>query len=172
MKGKAVSTESRIWTKRTVYVIMELKFREGAISMEQREIDRLARAAVLARKNSYAPYSGFAVGAALLCRDWKLFTGCNVESASYGVTVCAERVALCKAVSGGERQFAALAVAGGKAGLPPAEYCPPCGVCRQAFAEFCTGDFPVILAKDGAEPKLSTLAELLPMRFGPEQLAD
>lgn len=136
------------------------------------ERENLAEEALRARENAYAPYSGFAVGAALLCADGKIFSGCNVESASYGVTVCAERVALWKAVSGGEREFAALAVAGGKAGAPAADFCPPCGVCRQALAEFCGGDFLVLLVKSSGETRSCTLGGLLPMRFGPEQLGE
>jgi homotetrameric cytidine deaminase len=134
------------------------------------ERENLAEEALRARGNAYAPYSGFTVGAALLCADGKIFSGCNVESASYGVTVCAERVALWKAVSEGERKFSALAVAGGKAGAPAADFCPPCGVCRQALAEFCGGGFPILLAKSSGETRVCTLGELLPLRFGPEQL--
>lgn len=140
--------------------------------LREKEAALLARAALEARKNAWAPYSGFTVGAALLCADGTVYTGCNVESASYSPSCCAERVAFYKAVSTGVREFAALAVAGGKAGEPPRGFCPPCGVCRQVMAEFCAGDFLVILAKSESERKTAALAELLPLRFGPESLRD
>lgn len=113
-----------------------------------------------ARKRAYAPYSGYTVGAALLCKDGSVYTGCNIENVSFTPTVCAERVAVFKAVHDGKRAFDAIAVAGGKHGAPdgPAS---PCGVCRQVMAEFCGKDFRVVL-KDGGY----TLGELLPMAFG------
>lgn len=119
--------------------------------------------AIEARKNAYAPYSGFRVGAALLTADGKVFTGCNIENASYSPTNCAERTAFFKAVSEGERDFVAIAVAGGKGEAPDA-LCAPCGVCRQVMAEFCTPDFRVILG-DGARQSVCTLRELLPLSF-------
>jgi len=138
--------------------------------MREEEEKLLAEAARKARGNAWAPYSGFTVGAALLCADGTVCTGCNVESTSYSPSCCAERVAFYKAVSVGERKFAAIAIAGGKAGEEPSGFCPPCGVCRQVMAEFCAGDFPVILAGRGTERKTVTLAELLPLRFGPDNL--
>ncbi len=124
----------------------------------------LVQKAVEARQNAYAPYSKFPVGAALLAKDGRVFTGCNVENASYGLTVCAERVALFKAVSEGATQFAALAVACG-VGL-----CAPCGACRQVLAEFAP-DLKVIMADgEGRIWRESTLAELLPESFGPKDL--
>ena len=129
----------------------------------------LIRAALRARENAYAPYSGFRVGAALLAQDGTVYTGCNVECASFSVTNCAERTALFKAVSEGERHFTALAVVGGKDDTPQAEI-TPCGVCRQALYEFCGGDLIVLMAQDEAHFTRCTLAELLPAGFGPKEL--
>ncbi len=126
----------------------------------------LLNKAMDAAKNAYSPYSGFSVGAALLCDDGTVFTGCNIENSSYSVTVCAERVALFSAVAAGHRKFSAIAVAGGKDGdftVP----CPPCGVCRQALSEFCGDSMPVILT-DGEH----RLKELLPMSFTLENTED
>lgn len=129
----------------------------------------LIQAALRARKNAYAPYSGFRVGAALLAQDGTVYTGCNVECASFSVTNCAERTALFKAISEGERHFTALAVVGGKDDTPQAEI-TPCGVCRQALYEFCGGDLIVLMAQDEAHFTRCTLAELLPASFGPKEL--
>lgn len=129
----------------------------------------LIQAALRARKNAYAPYSGFRVGAALLAQDGTVYTGCNVECASFSVTNCAERTALFKAISEGERHFTALAVVGGKDDTPQAEI-TPCGVCRQALYEFCGGDLIVLMAQDEAHFTRCTLAELLPAGFGPKEL--
>ena len=129
----------------------------------------LTAAAIEAREKSYSPYSGFATGAALLCENGKIYTGTNVESASYGVTVCAERVALFKAVADGERSFRSIAVVGGRAGEKISGYCPPCGACRQALAEFCSDDMKIILT-DGKEEKVISLGELLPLRFDKDNL--
>ncbi len=125
----------------------------------------LAQAALEARRNAYCPYSHFAVGAALLSAEGEIFTGCNVENATQGPGCCAERTALCKAVSEGVRRFTAIAVAGGPEGEPPVDFCPPCGVCRQALAEFCGGELPVILVKDAQQVRTVTLGELLPLAF-------
>ena len=119
--------------------------------------------AVEARKQAYAPYSTFRVGAALLGKSGKIYTGCNVENAAYTPTNCAERTAVFKAVSEGEREFSAIAIVGGK-GDAPADFCAPCGVCRQVISEFCSGDFLIILS-DGKETRVQTLDELLPYRF-------
>ncbi|NLZ25582.1 MAG: cytidine deaminase [Clostridiales bacterium] len=115
-----------------------------------------------ASKQSYSPYSEFAVGAALLCGSGKVYTGCNVENASYPATICAERVALYKAVSEGERDFKALAVCGfdKKTGSFVKE-CPPCGVCRQALCEFCPEDLPVVISQE----RVVTIGELIPCGF-------
>ena len=132
--------------------------------------EELIAKAYAAREKAYAPYSGFAVGAALLCADGTVFTGCNVENAAYSVGICAERTALCKAVSEGRTDFIRIAVVGGKAGQEAAEYCAPCGLCRQALAEFCGNDFEVLLPAVGRETKRFTFAQLLPEAFGPGNL--
>ncbi|MBQ9964010.1 MAG: cytidine deaminase [Clostridia bacterium] len=119
--------------------------------------------------NAYAPYSEFTVGAALLCEDGTVYTGCNVENAAYGVTNCAERTALFKAVSEGKRRFTAMAICGGKNGVLTDQVCSPCGVCRQALREFCgdTFTFYLVTATDACAV---TLGELLPLGFGPDNL--
>lgn len=119
--------------------------------------------AMSAMKNAYAPYSEFCVGAALLGESGKVYKGCNVENSSYSVTNCAERTALFKAVSNGERKFSAIAIVGGKNGRVE-EYCFPCGVCRQALSEFCRKDFKIYLY-NGVEIQTYTLDELLPHSF-------
>lgn len=113
---------------------------------------------------AYAPYSGFKVGAALLTKNGKVFTGCNIENASFSPTICAERTAVAKAVSEGEREFAAIAVVGGKDGVITG-ICPPCGVCRQVLSEFCDGDMPVYLGKSKGEFETVALKDLLPLGF-------
>lgn len=119
---------------------------------------------------SYTPYSGFKVGAALLARSKKIYTGCNVENAAYSPTVCAERTAFVKAVSEGEREFTAIAIIGGKDGVP-SSYLSPCGVCRQVMAEFCNPqDFYIILARSEEDYWLYSLEELFPMSFSPDDL--
>ena len=133
---------------------------------EQREMIRLAlvQRAKEARKKAYCPYSGFAVGAALLCADGSVYDGCNIENAGFTATCCAERTALVKAVSEGHRRFMRLAVAGDSA-----DYCWPCGACRQMLREFGT-DLEVLAAnREGAYVAIS-LEELLPHSFGPETL--
>lgn len=137
------------------------------------EIDRAAliRAAFAARENAYTPYSGFAVGAALLAKSGKVYTGCNVECATYTPTSCAERTALCKAVSEGDREFAAIAVVGAKVGAPDdGLVTSPCGVCRQMLYEFGGKELRVIMAKSETEYLEKTLEELLPLGFGPEKV--
>lgn len=124
----------------------------------------LMKIAENARKNAYAPYSHFKVGAALYTKSGKVFTGINIENAAYSPTNCAERTAIFKAVSEGEREFVAIAVCGGK-GENPDELCTPCGVCRQVLAEFCDGDFKVILG-NVKNIREYTLSELLPHSFG------
>ncbi|MBQ9929314.1 MAG: cytidine deaminase [Oscillospiraceae bacterium] len=124
----------------------------------------LAKEAML---RAYAPYSGFKVGAALLCADGTVYQGCNIENASYTPTVCAERTAFFKAISEGNREFAAIAICGGKDGVITGRF-PPCGVCRQVMREFCRDDFPVYLVTpDGYEAV--TLADLLPYSFSAEE---
>ena len=129
---------------------------------------QLLQYALQAREKSYSPYSGFRVGAALLGKSGKVYLGCNVENAAYSVTNCAERTALFKAVSEGETQFSAIAIVGGK-GEEPSELCAPCGVCRQVLAEFCTGDFKIIMGTP-ENIKVCTLSELLPYSFGKSNL--
>lgn len=113
-----------------------------------------------ARENAYAPFSHFRVGAALLCRDGTVYTGCNIENSSYTPTLCAERCAMAKAVSEGKRQFKAIAIVGSLD-----EYTMPCGVCRQFLYEFCDESFPVICAKNEADYVETTLGELFPKGF-------
>ena len=118
-----------------------------------------------ARAHAYVPYSGYAVGAALLCADGTVYQGCNIENASYSPTVCAERAAVFKAVYDGQRDFAAIAVVGGKAGEEITGLFPPCGVCRQVLREFCGLDFKLYLGKENNEFVETTLGDLLPMSF-------
>lgn len=129
------------------------------------EIKRLMEKAVEAQKFSYAPYSHFNVGAALLAEDGSVTTGCNIENAAFGPTCCAERVAIFKAVSCGTASFKAIAIAGGK-DMSHEESSPPCGVCRQVMREFCADDF-VIATLSGGKIETFTLGELLPKSFGP-----
>ena len=123
---------------------------------------KLMEEAVRARDYAYAPYSRFKVGAALVTKSGKVYTGCNIESASYTPTCCAERTAIFKAVSEGETEFAAIAIVGGGENLSP--ICAPCGVCRQVIAEFCESDMPIYLGTPENIRK-TTLAELLPYSF-------
>lgn len=116
-----------------------------------------------ARKYAYAPYSQFSVGAALLTKSGKVYTGCNIENASFSPTNCAERTAFFKAVSEGERDFEAIAIVGAKEG-EEGEFCPPCGVCRQVMLEFCDSNFKVIL-KNKQNEKVFNLSELIPISF-------
>ena len=129
----------------------------------------LLEIAVEARKKSYSPYSGFRVGVALLGKSGKIYTGCNVENAAYTPTNCAERTAVFKAVSEGEREFSAIAIVGGK-GEDVADFCAPCGVCRQVLAEFCDGDFRVVLGTPD-NIRVYSFAEILPLSFGKNDLA-
>jgi len=129
----------------------------------------LCRAAIAAMERSYSPYSGYRVGAALLTASGTVYTGCNIENASYTPTICAERTAIFKAVSEGERSFVALAVVGGKDGVISGAF-PPCGVCRQVMAEFCAPDFPVLVVTGEDTYTVYTLSELLPSGFSPAHL--
>ena len=132
--------------------------------MTDRELIELA---IEAREKAYAPYSRFRVGAVLLGKSGKVYSGCNVENSSYSATNCAERTAVFKAVSEGEKEFSAIAIVGG--GDSIREFCPPCGVCRQVLAEFCGGDFRVVLG-DLEEFKSYSLSELLPYAFEKKDL--
>ena len=129
--------------------------------------EKLVELAKEAMQHAYAPYSGFRVGAALLCADGSVYQGCNIENAAYGPTNCAERTAFFKAVYDGHRNFAALAICGGKDGVITGT-CPPCGVCRQVIREFCADDFPIYLAGEGAYFETYTLSQLLPNSFRPD----
>lgn len=139
--------------------------------LDMKTRNSLISAALEARKSSYAPYSGYYVGAALLCEDGDIVMGCNVENASYGATNCAERTAVFKAVSEGKRRFTAIAIAGGKDREQATDYAYPCGVCRQVLREFCVPEeMLVIVCKSVDDYDEKTLAELLPCSFGPENL--
>ena len=125
--------------------------------------ERLIELAKEAMTHAYVPYSGYKVGAALLCADGTVYQGCNIENAAYGPTVCAERTAFFKAVYDGHRDFAAIAVCGGKDGVISGFF-PPCGVCRQVMREFCKADFAIYLVgKEGIDAH--TLGEMLPFSF-------
>lgn len=133
--------------------------------------ETLIKEALEARKMAYVPYSHFMVGAALLTKEGRIYQGCNIENAAYGPTNCAERTAFFKAVSEGERAFAAIAVAGAPEGEEITGYAAPCGVCRQVMAEFCRPDsFEIIVAKSPEDYYVKTLEELLPENFGPANL--
>ena len=131
--------------------------------LSEKEIDRLVEAATSVRAYARAPYSGFAVGAAVLGADGCIHVGCNVENASYGLSVCAERHAVAAAVAAGTSVLSAVAVV--TESSPPAS---PCGACRQVLAEF--GEFPVILANLAGERRITSVGELLPNAFTPESL--
>lgn len=134
------------------------------MTLDDDTIARLIAAASAARERAYAPYSRYRVGAALLCADDSIVTGCNVENSSYSVTCCAERSALFTAVSAGHRSFRAIAVS------VHGEAVAPCGVCRQALAEFGT-TLPIVLHGEGSAPVLLTLEHLLPLPFTPDALS-
>lgn len=132
----------------------------------------LIRAAFAAREKAYAPYSDFLVGAALLCADGRVYTGCNIENAAHTATSCAERTALFKAVSEGEREFTAIAVVGSRRGERNRLITSPCGVCRQALYEFTGPSLRVLMAKSETDYLEKTLGELLPYGFGPENVQE
>ena len=133
--------------------------------MTKEQLTSLAKEAM---KNAYSPYSGYCVGAALLCEDGSVYTGCNVENAGYSATNCAERTAFFKAVSEGKREFVSIAVCGGKEGVIENAF-PPCGVCRQVMREFCRDDFEIhLVTKEGIQSY--TLGQLLPVSFSPDTL--
>lgn len=133
-------------------------------------VKNLIREAIDGMGKAYAPYSNHYVGSALLTKSEKIYQGCNIENAAFGPTNCAERTALFKAISDGEREFAAIAIVGGKKGVL-AEFCPPCGVCRQVIREFVDPKtFLVILARSEEDYVIYSLDALLPLSFGPENL--
>ena len=140
-------------------------------NLEKSMISKLIEIAMEQLKFSYTPYSNFKVGASLLTKNGQIYTGCNIENAAYTPTNCAERTAFFKAVSEGERHFAAICIVGGKDGKL-ADYTSPCGVCRQVMMEFCEPEqFKIILAISREEYQIYTLKELLPEGFGPARLA-
>ena len=131
---------------------------------------KLIELAIEAREHAYVPYSKFAVGAALLTREGKVYQGCNIENASYGATNCAERTAFFRAIYDGERDFTAIAIVGGPADAPISELCAPCGICRQVMAEFCKPDFKIYLSKGDGKVVESSLTNMLPFSFTKDDL--
>ena len=127
----------------------------------------LIEQAIKATSHSYSPYSGYRVGAALLCQDGTVYTGTNVENAAYGETVCAERIAIFKAVSEGKRDFSAIAIVGGKG--EPCAFAYPCGACRQVMSEFCDPSLEIVLY-DGKNTEIQTLGQLFPSVFSKRSL--
>ena len=135
-------------------------------------IRKLIKTAVRQLSYSYAPYSHFKVGAALLAENGTIYTGCNIENAAYTPTNCAERTAFFKAVSEGVRTFKAICIAGGMNG-ELTDYTAPCGVCRQVMMEFCSPEeFEIILAKGEDDYKMYKLKDLMPLGFGPGNLRE
>lgn len=133
----------------------------------------LMQMALEARKMSYAPYSHFQVGAALLTKNGHVYKGCNIENAAYTPTNCAERTAFFKAVSEGEREFQAIAIVGGMENAESLEICAPCGVCRQVMMEFCDSEkFEIVLGNGADDIQIYKLKDLLPMGFGPDNLKE
>ncbi|MBR2821551.1 MAG: cytidine deaminase [Clostridiales bacterium] len=132
-------------------------------------ISGLCQKAIDMRSESYAPYSDFLVGSALLTEDGQIYTGCNIENSAFGPSICAERTAIFKAVSEGHKDFVAIAISGGKRD-GELQYCAPCGVCRQVMREFSKPSFKIYLAKSADDYREYTLGELLPESFGPENL--
>lgn len=138
--------------------------------MDKKLIEKMIEAAIEQRAFSYAPYSGFKVGAALLTEEGKIYTGCNIENAAYTPTNCAERTAFFKAVSEGERKFRAICIVGGKGNVPDG-YAAPCGVCRQVMLEFCDPEtFQIILASGKEKYDIFMLKTMMPFGFGPDNL--
>ena len=136
--------------------------------MDNKELIKLA---LEARKHAYCPYSNFAVGAALLCKNGKVYTGCNIENAAFGPGNCAERTAIFKAVSEGDRAFEKIAIAGSPKGKDITGPAHPCGVCRQVMQEFVNpAEFKILVAYDNENYKEYTLKELFPEGFGPDNL--
>ena len=140
------------------------------MSLNEESKELLIKSALQARKAAYAPYSNYAVGAALLTKFGKMYLGGNIENASYGGTNCAERTTFFKAVSEGEREFTAIAIAGGMIGEEPTEYAYPCGICRQVMQEFADSEFQVFVVKSVSDYKAYKLSELLPFGFGGQSI--
>lgn len=141
-------------------IVKKAKVEKAEVELSEDQIKELIDEAIKARKFAYAPYSKFKVGAALLTKNGKIFTGCNVECASYGGTNCAERTAIFKAVSEGEKHFEAIAIV-----LDPVNLGTPCGICRQVIYEFGP-KIKVIMANLNGEYEIKTIEELLPYAFG------
>ena len=136
------------------------------MSLDESKIFELIEKAIKARKFSFSPYSNFSVGAALLCKNGEIFTGSNIESEVFTPSICAERTALFKAISEGEKDFVAIAIVGGKSDENKIQkFCPPCGVCRQIFSEFCKEESFTVILYDGENYRLFKLKDLLPEKF-------
>lgn len=145
--------------------------REQESVLDETTVRSLIETAIAQLPRAYVPYSGFRVGAALLAKEGSVYTGCNIENAAYTPSNCAERTAFFKAVSEGVTQFDAICVVGGQNGVLT-ELTPPCGVCRQVMMEFCSPEqFQIILATDTEHYRIYKLKEILPMGFGPGNLA-
>jgi cytidine deaminase len=136
-------------------------------SLDKKTIEILIDKAFDMLNFAYVPYSQYTVGAALLAKNGKIYTGCNIENVSFGGTNCAERTALFKAISEGVKEFKAIAVVGGPQ-KKITDWCTPCGICRQVLREFCDEDFIFILVKSKTEYKLMTMKEILPESFKPD----
>ena len=135
--------------------------------------EELFKTALEARNDTYAPYSHWTVGAALLAADGTVYKGCNIENAAFTPTNCAERTAFFKAVSEGKREFSAIAIAGGRKDEESGEICAPCSVCRQVLMEFCNPKtFRILLGTSKGVERVQTLEELLPCGFGPQMLQE
>nr|WP_076779316.1 cytidine deaminase [Lachnoclostridium phocaeense] len=140
--------------------------------MTETKIQELIETAAAQLAFSYTPYSHFKVGAALLAKNGRVYTGCNIENAAYTPTNCAERTAIFKAVSEGVREFEAICIVGGPEGRI-VDYTPPCGVCRQVMMEFCQPEeFQIILAKGKDDYRIYKLKDLMPQGFGPGNLEE
>ena len=139
--------------------------------LNEEKVKELIEIALAQRAFSYAPYSGFRVGAALLAKNGTVYTGCNIENAGYTPCNCAERTAFFRAIYDGEREFAKIAIVGGMENTDANAPCAPCGVCRQVMMEFCNPEtFKIVLANGQNEPLEYTLKELFPLGFGPDNL--
>ena len=136
------------------------------MSLSESVILKLIDKAEKARTFSFSPYSNFSVGAAILCKNGEFFTGCNIESEVFAPSICAERVALFKTLSDGQKEFLAIAIVGGKSDESKIQkFCPPCGVCRQILTEFCNEENFEVILYDGKNYRLFKLRDLLPERF-------
>ena len=154
------------------FIKTEMRRREQAPALPLEGIvmkaENLIAMAIEAMGHAYVPYSGYKVGAALLCADGTVYQGCNIENAAYGPTNCAERTAIFKAVYDGHRDFTAIAVCGGKDGVITGSF-PPCGVCRQVMREFCGEDFLIYMVGANGSYQTVNLGQLLPFSFNPKE---